>query len=192
IGNYAFSGCVNISSVTIPSSVTTIGTQAFFGTSLSSIIVPKNVISIGNGAFAGCANLASIAVEEGNTSYKSVDNNLYTISGNNLLQYAVANSQTTFTVPDGVVQISSYSFFGCLALESVTLAESVMGIGSYAFGGCENLTAVTFKHMSNWRRSTDPGSDATVNIADVRIASPSTMAKYLTQEYADKSFFRLI
>lgn len=61
IGDYAFAGCIALTSVTIPITVTSIGYQAFSGcTSLTSIIIPANVISIGTQAFNACYNLANI------------------------------------------------------------------------------------------------------------------------------------
>lgn len=55
IGNYAFSGCTNLESVTISNSVTTIGNQAFANcTSLTSITIPNSVTVVGGMCFANC------------------------------------------------------------------------------------------------------------------------------------------
>ncbi len=61
IGEFAFSGCVNLVSITIPSSVKTIEQGAFFGcTNLSSITIPASVSTIRNGAFTQCTSLSEI------------------------------------------------------------------------------------------------------------------------------------
>ena len=61
IGDYAFSACTSLSSITIPDSVTSIGDSAFYNcTSLSSITIPGSVTSIGDCAFYGCTLLSSI------------------------------------------------------------------------------------------------------------------------------------
>lgn len=58
IGEYAFTGCTSLASVTIPDSVTTIGAYAFENcTSLSSVTIPNSVTTIGESAFAVCSNL---------------------------------------------------------------------------------------------------------------------------------------
>ena len=63
IGRYAFSGCSGLSSVTIPSSVTSIRESVFKGCSgLSSVTIPSSVTSIGESAFYDCSGLTSIYV----------------------------------------------------------------------------------------------------------------------------------
>ena len=66
IGSSAFSGCTNITSVTIANGVTNIENDAFRGcTNLSSIYIPNSVTSIGANAFWGCTNLTSVTLHGG-------------------------------------------------------------------------------------------------------------------------------
>ena len=68
IGN-AFSGCTGLTSVTIPSSVTSIGNSAFRGCSgLTSISIPSSVTSIGENAFSNCSGLTSLSIPNSVTS----------------------------------------------------------------------------------------------------------------------------
>ena len=63
IGNYAFEGCSGLTSITLPSGVTSIGDSAFSGCiGLTSITLPSGVTKIGNYAFEGCSGLTSIYV----------------------------------------------------------------------------------------------------------------------------------
>ena len=69
IGDYAFSGCSGLTSISIPNSVTSIGGSAFDGCSgLTSITIPNSVTSIGGSAFSGCSGLTSITIPNSMTS----------------------------------------------------------------------------------------------------------------------------
>ena len=73
IGTSAFSGCSNLTSITLPTGITKIGTSAFSGCSnLTSITIPASVIKIGAYAFSGCTNLKEVYLEckEGWTAVK--------------------------------------------------------------------------------------------------------------------------
>ena len=65
IGNYAFSGCVMLDDIKIPSSVEFLGEGAFYGCAgLESVVLPDSVTCIGQGAFKECYNLESIAIPD--------------------------------------------------------------------------------------------------------------------------------
>ena len=62
IGDFVFSDCTSLSAITIPNSVTSIGSYTFGGSSLTSITIPNSVISIGAGAFQDCTSLSAITI----------------------------------------------------------------------------------------------------------------------------------
>ena len=131
IGDYIFSGCSSLTSVTIPNSVTSIGYEAFRDCcSLTSVSIPNSVTSIGKFAFYNCYNLTSVTIPNSVTSIGD-----YIFSG--------CSSLTSVTIPNSVTSIGNSAFYNCYNLTSVTISNSVTSIGDYAFSGCSGLTSVT-------------------------------------------------
>ena len=131
IDDWAFSGCSSLKSITIPSSVTEIGEQAFRGcSSLKSIAIPNGVISIGVWAFCGCPSLKSITIPE----------SVATIG-----EYAFCgcSSLTSIVIPNSVTEIGKYAFYDCPSLKSITIQEGVTEIGEHAFADCPSLSSIT-------------------------------------------------
>ena len=143
IGRWAFHCCTSLTSIEIPDSVTSIGGRTFFGcSSLTSITIPDSVTSIGEGAFSDCRSLTSIYVDKNNEHYKSINGNLYSKDGKNLIQYAIGKKGTAFSIPDSVTSISDDAFSGCRSLTSIEIPDSVTSIGWGAFDGCSSLTSI--------------------------------------------------
>ena len=131
IGGSAFEGCSGLTSVTIPSSVTSIEGSAFKDCSgLTSVTIPSSVTSIGGSTFSGCSGLTSLTLPSGVTWIGGA-----TFSG--------CSSLTSLTLPSGVTLIGDYAFSGCSGLTSLTLSSGVTSIGKYAFSGCSGLTSLT-------------------------------------------------
>ncbi len=140
---YHYSGDVVIpSSVTydgVEYSVTTIG-DAFRGsTDLTSLTIPASVTSIEAGIFGSCTSLTSLIIEEGNPVYDSRENcNAVIETASNTL----ISGCTGTIVPNSVTSIGGKAFNGCSGLTSVNIPNSVTSIGEEAFYGCSNLKKV--------------------------------------------------
>jgi len=147
IGNRAFWGCTNLTSVSMPDSLTKIGSSSsyhgysfvFYGcASLKQINIPKNVTSIGLADFAYCSSLTDITVDSNNSTYTSVDGVLFSKYMGTLHCYPSGKSGT-YTIPSSVSTIDEGAFYSCVALTSINL-NNVDTIGTYAFYGCSGIT----------------------------------------------------
>lgn len=165
--------------------VTKIGEDALKdNTTITSVTIPASVTEIGSNAFAGCTNLTSV-------NYEGDWSNLTIQSGNPAVQDA-ANEQlfdfeftpdntavivkhyrgaaadvtipscykgkpvtainnaafpnsavTSVTIPDSITSIPDAAFVNCSKLTNISIPNSVTAIGSFAFEGCTKLESIT-------------------------------------------------
>jgi len=110
----------------IPSSVTSIGNFAFYGSSLERITIPESVTCIGKGAFE-LTKIRSIVIPSGITVIKE-------------LSFAACFYLESITIPEGVISIESFAFFGSTGLINITIPSSVTSIGEETFNWEPRLT----------------------------------------------------
>lgn len=133
IGDYAFSNCSDLKSVSIPNSVTTIGLCAFqYCPNLSEINIPNTITLIGFDAFH---DNAWYEAHPDGVIY--ISNVLYSYKGNLNMPLDVS-----VEVKEGIVSISPYAFYACGGITSITLPNSVTIIGNCAFQDCVNLSTI--------------------------------------------------
>ena len=103
--------------------------------------VPADVEALGAAAFAGAKNLESLSVANGNKKFLALDGHIYTIGGEEFVQYAVGNKAESFELPNTVKTIGENAFATASNLTSVKLS-SVETIAKNAFYECANLKTV--------------------------------------------------
>lgn len=144
--------------------VTCIGWYSAFGhcKELQSITIPSSVKSIGRDAFTGCSSLSKIEVSEGNKHYSSKGGVLFNKAGDTLL--AVPRTLTAYTIPNTVKHIGDGAFWNCTNLQSIVIPNSVTSIGNETFFGCSpqnfvipssvmSIGSGAFEKSSSQRRS---------------------------------------
>ena len=130
----------SLKKVTI-TSATSISDDAFSGCSnLTSITIPDSIMSIGDEAFYNCSSLTSVYISDieawCNISFADAVANPLFYAKNLYLNNELV---TELVIPDGVTRIGRYAFYNCSSLTSITIPESVTRIGSYAFSGCKGV-----------------------------------------------------
>ena len=126
IGAAAFSGCVNLTSITIPANVVTMGTG-------SDQINPV-------GVFYGCSALEEVIFAPGSKLQSFENSSTSSRTG----AFYNCTSLTRIEFPDSLTNIPCYAFYGCSNLEEVILPAALQKIESYAFQNCKALTVVDF------------------------------------------------
>jgi hypothetical protein len=149
VGYNAFKGCMALSSLTLGNSVSIIGPDAFWNTDLTTVTIPASVTEIHEYAFSGNLNTVNFNATNCTAIYSSFEYTLISAInfGNNVQsipQYAFQNCRylTSITIPNSVTSIGQRAFYGCSAVTSITIGSMVNDIGERAFASCNYLTEV--------------------------------------------------
>lgn len=125
----AFQGCTTLRSITIPTTIETIGAHAFDGcTSLKKIEIPYTVHSLGDYTFYNCTKLSSVTLPY---SVQSIGKRSF--AGCTSLKSLILNA----------VIVDWFAFEGCTALEDIDLGPRVTELGVGAFKDCTKLSSFT-------------------------------------------------
>ena len=153
VGAEAFMGCpLTTISFNHNGAMRTLNDRAFYRCKqLVNVTIPASVTSIGTGVFADCTALNAITVVNGNQKYCAIGGVLYTMSKDVLVQWPAAltvgnsidGSCTIGSAECPVRVIGDKAFEGCIYLNKITdMYETVTTIGEQAFYNCSNLYEV--------------------------------------------------
>ncbi len=141
IGATAFKDSA-VETVVISEGVVVLEGSAFYNCdSLTSITIPSTVSTITICALANCKNLSTITVNN-NSHFKVVDGALLSMDGTRFLQYPSGSTATSYTMPNSVTKIDEYAFQDSTKLTSVNLSTNITKIPQYAFSGCSSLASI--------------------------------------------------
>ena len=137
IGGGAFSQR-NITSITFPNSITSIGPSAFsYCNVLDSVVIPERVTIIPDMAFASSESLRHVILPEGVTLIdNSAFNSCYGLD--------------SLIIPNSVETIEDWAFAGCKNLSYVKMPQQLKKVGQGAFGNCQSMAYVDIPDLSSW------------------------------------------
>lgn len=131
VGNGVSTGA-SVTSVVIPSTVTTIDRRAFYNaTSITRIAIPNSVTSVGDYAFFGMSSLRNVTIGSGLTEIGSS-------------VFSGASSLTVLSIPSNISIIGTGAFANSTSLTKVLISGNMFFIGDGAFAGATSLGSVYF------------------------------------------------
>lgn len=131
IGAYAFNSCTDLTEISLPDGVTTIGDLAFEGCSRLAKAEISSVTSMGEGVFANCPALATVTFGANATA-----------TGTFTFLNEQSGALTSVTLSDKMTKIDDGAFAYCSALVTLDL-RNVTEIGNEAFANCTSLATLT-------------------------------------------------
>lgn len=139
IADGAFIGCDNITSVTIPNSVTSVGVCAFYDTDVEGITFQGNgfnEVTIGKYAFRDCGYLTSVTFESGNRVAYIGEGAFFGCDDSDFKK---------IELPAGLKSLGAQAFRDCNELEEIIFSSTVseLTFGADAFYNCSSLSTLT-------------------------------------------------
>jgi hypothetical protein len=185
IANGAFYSCPIVGNLSLPSTVTTVGPNAFSGNRFSSVTIPSSVISIGSTAFGYSTELTTVTLGTGITYVPDYAFLLCSLLSSVTLlgdvttigSYAFEGSNlASFTAPESLLYINTGAFLSSPSLAAVTLNEGLLYIYDDAFCLCPSLLSVvvpsTVVYLSE-SAFCSPTVYTTETVDDTSVVSPT-------------------
>lgn len=131
IGQFAFFNCRNLQSVNFPYGLKTVGDYAFAYTCIPSAYLPDTVTSVGEYAFSYVETLTAAYFPDW----------LTTISKGT---FAGCKNLVDFTLPSALTKVDDYAFYNCNKLKDQPMPKSLIWVNWAAFRNCDQLTEAVF------------------------------------------------
>ena len=194
-----YAGYLNITEahgdITIPDGVKSIPAGTFRGTDITSVSIPDSVTYIGEEAFMNCSKLETINIPDsvihigadaltGSKYFNDAthwDSNGMLYIGHHLIASKPSDVTGAYAVKAGTLTIAANAFKNCTSLTQVTIASSVTRIGAGVFDGCADTLIIIFEDSDSvWFASIPDSISRQVKAADI---SGKSSAKTLFNYY---------
>lgn len=173
-------GCIGVSKVTIPNTVTEIRRGAFVYTKrIQSISISSSVNKIADDVFSG-NNCLKFTVDSNNKYFQAINGDLYSKDGKTLVS-ATGSSMTK--IPSFVEVIGGDAFCGNNHIVDITIPATVKKISYAAFASCKNLRNVIIE--GNGLTTVESRAFQTTNLISLNIPASVTSFSYDAFDWAE-------
>jgi len=164
VGTRAFYDCSEMTSVSLPTTLETMGADVFmYCTGLTSVTIPDGVTFISGDFFLGCTSLKSVTLPD----------SLRDIGG---CTFMYCTSLTSVRLPATLLSISWQMFKDCKSLTSLTIPRSVVNVMQDAFSVCTALKNVTYTGTAaDWKALTIYSGNEALTRANVRCTGSTVL-----------------
>ncbi|MFA6860616.1 MAG: leucine-rich repeat domain-containing protein, partial [Clostridia bacterium] len=155
VPSYAFSGCTELTNISIPDSIFNIGYNAFVSTAWydnqsDGLVYAGKVVYNFKGTMIDNLSITLLADTKGIASeaFYNCDKLINILIPNDVVfigsaAFSGCTGLTTLTIPNKITKIQFFTFFNCLNLTSITIPDGVTSIGEDSFWNCLKLTGLT-------------------------------------------------
>ncbi len=130
IGDYAFKNCTGVTGVSLPSSISSIGTDGFAGSGLVNANFPNSLTEVGASAFMDCKSLKNVTFGTGLTEISP-------------FMFIRCTALEYIAIPNSITRIRYDAFQDCSSLKTVSIGTGITAIEHHAFAQCSALKWVT-------------------------------------------------
>lgn len=201
-GEFVFSGCQALTAYTFPEALQSVGNSAFQGTGLTEVTVPSTVTTLGTGVFSNSVSLTSATINAAITALPAS-----TFSGCTALRsYTLVSTITTIgasafsgctslftgntatdpvTFPAAISSIGASAFSGCTAIAYLSLTNNTnLNVGASAFSNCSGLLQIKVSDYITLNANALTGCNAIAKVTVINGDSPDKILKTYFQKGA--------
>lgn len=174
-----------LTTINLPTSLTKLGGSVFSNSAVTSLSIPAAVNSVTTTSFSNMTALRQFTVASGNAILSTDSYALFDKNKTLLKAYALGNTTTSYTIPSTVTEIEYDAFWNDQYLKTITLPENLTTIGGYAFSGCSKLEEINIPSKVTSMGSYAFSSNSSMKKVTSYITSPTDLSEYVFNSTCD-------
>ena len=207
IGDFAFSGCVSIKSlsdndntpfnmesgkINLPTGIEKLGRHVFEGVKVLSVSIPYTLNTMSGNPLAGMEFVTTVEVDAANPKFYSSGNIIYNKNRSTVVGVPANYDGASISFLSSVTGIGAEALYGCANLSTITLPSSLETISSNAFAGCSGVSSLTIPATVTAIDAAFSGCDSLARVSyegnapivpdNLYAGTPGTMASWVNED----------